>query len=110
MAHGPWPMAHGAVPPRSQYQSALAAELDVCWEPLTSPYVFVSFVVFVAFVAKKRLEVVPAIRNSLELTLAKGAFPAPGAICLLSLSEQVAAVAASPRPNLLLELNQQGGP
>ena len=57
--------------PRSQYHSASEAELDVCWELLTSAYVFVSFVVFVAFVAKKRLEVVPAIRNSLELTLAK---------------------------------------
>ena len=64
-------MAHGAVPPRSEYDAAREAELDVCWELLTSPYVFVSFVVFVAFVAKKRLEVVPAICDSLVAALAK---------------------------------------
>ena len=71
-------MAHGAVPPRSEYDAASEAELDVCWELLRSPYVFVSFVVFVAFVAKKRLQVVPVIRDSLELTLAKRRISGPG--------------------------------
>ena len=71
-------MAHGAVPPRSQYHSASEAELDVCWELLRSPYVFVSFVVFVAFVAKKRLQVVPAICDSLVPTPAKRRTYGPG--------------------------------
>lgn len=83
------------MPPRSQYHAASEAELDVCWELLTPPYVFVSFVVFVAFVAKKRLQMVPAICDSLVVALAKRRTSGLDAICLLSLSEKVAAVAAS---------------
>ena len=66
------------MPPRSQYHSASEAELDVCWELLTSPYVFVSFVVFVAFVAKKRLQVVPAMCDSLVVVLAERRISGPG--------------------------------